>query len=214
MRVILLGPPGVGKGTQAARIVERFDIPHVATGDLLRAEVRGNTPLGKKAKGFMDAGHLVPDEVVIGMLRERISLPDAKQGFLLDGFPRTVPQAEALDLTLAELDKPLDRVVSLSAPDDIIIERLAWRAICPDCGSPGAVVEGDPGVCDACGHRRVVRDDDRPEVVAKRLVVFREQTAPVADYYRQRGLLCEVDGSGSPGETESKIATAIESAVS
>lgn len=214
MRIILLGPPGVGKGTQAARIVERFNIPHIATGDLLRAEVRGNTTLGRKAKGFMDAGKLVPDDVVIGMLRERISLPDAKPGFLLDGFPRTVVQAEALDHTLTELDKPLDRVVSLSAPDEIIIERLAWRAVCPECGRPGAVVDGDPGVCDGCGAHRMVRQDDRPEVVAKRLVVFREQTAPVVDYYRNKGLLAEVDGSGTPGETEAKIAAAIESAVS
>lgn len=211
MRIILLGPPGVGKGTQAARIVERFNVVHIATGDLLRAEVRAGTPLGRAAKAAMDAGQLVGDDIVIGMLRERITQPDAKLGFLLDGFPRTVVQSEALDAMLSELDLPLDSVVALSAPDDMIIERLAWRAVCPECGRPGAVVDGDPGVCDGCGARRIVRDDDRPEVVADRLVVFREQTAPVADYYRARNLLSEVDGSGTPGETESKIAAAIES---
>lgn len=211
MRIILLGPPGVGKGTQAARIVERFNVVHIATGDLLRAEVRAGTPLGKAARSAMDTGQLVGDDIVIGMLRERIAQPDAKHGFLLDGFPRTVIQAEALDVVLAELGMPIDSVVALSAPDEMIIERLAWRAVCPDCGRPGSVVDGDAGVCDGCGSRRVVREDDRPEVVRDRLLVFREQTAPVADYYRGRALLSEVDGSGTPSETEAKIAAAIES---
>lgn len=212
MRAILLGPPGVGKGTQAARIVERFQVPHIATGDLLRAEARGGTPLGAEARTYMDAGKLVPDAVVIDMFRERLNRSDARFGFLLDGFPRTVVQAEALDAMLAATGRPLDRVIGLSAPDEIIVERLAWRAVCPRCGRPGSVVGDDPGICDSCGTPRLVRDDDKPEVVRERLKVYRAQTAPVIEYYRSRGLLAEIDGSGAPGQTEAAIAKALDAA--
>lgn len=210
MRAILLGPPGVGKGTQAARIIDRYQAVHIATGDLLRAEVRAKTKLGLEAKKFMDAGELVPDDVVIGMIRARLASPDARFGFLLDGFPRTVAQADALHENLQELDMPLHIVIALSAPTEMIVERLAWRAVCPECGRPGSVVEGDPGICDACGSQRIVRDDDKPDVVRERLTVYAEQTAPLIEHYRQRGLLAEIDGSGTPGQTESKIVAAID----
>jgi adenylate kinase len=213
VRAILLGPPGVGKGTQAARIVDRYNAACISTGDLLRAEVRNRTSLGLEAKKFMDAGELVPDEVVIGIIADRLAMPDARNGFLLDGFPRTVPQAEALDRMLTSLGMPIDVVISLTAPDEVVVERLAWRAVCPKCGAPGSVVDGDPGVCDRCGSQRLVREDDKPEVVRDRLKVFREQTAPLVDHYSKVGLLADIDGSGTPGETESKIAAAIDAAI-
>ena len=213
MRAILLGPPGVGKGTQAARICDRYAAACIATGDLLRAEVRNRTPLGLKAKKYMDAGELVPDEVAVGMIAERLALPDARHGFLLDGFPRTVVQAEALERMLPSLGMPLDVVISLSAPEEIVVERLAWRAVCPRCGHPGSVVDGDPGICDTCGTPRLVRDDDKPDVVRDRLQVFAAQTAPLIEHYRSKGLLAEVDGSGTPGETETQIAKAIDAAL-
>lgn len=213
MRAILLGPPGVGKGTQAARIVDRYQAAWISTGDLLRAEVRNKTALGLEAKVYMDRGELVPDDVVIGMIAERLAMPDARLGFLLDGFPRTVAQAVALDRMLESLGMPLDVVVSLDAPDEIVVERLAWRAVCPRCGRPGSVVDGDPGICDGCGMPRIVRDDDKPEVVRDRLKVFAEQTAPLVEHYRGNGRLAEVDGSGTPGETETQIAKAIDAAL-
>jgi adenylate kinase len=203
----------VGKGTQAARIVDRHAAALIATGDLLRAEVRALTPLGLKAKAYMDAGELVPDDIVIGMIAERLARSDARLGFLLDGFPRTVAQAQALDRMLESLGMPLDVVISLSAPDEIVVERLAWRAVCPRCGRPGSVVEGDPGICDRCGTQRIVRDDDKPEVVRDRLKIFTEQTAPLIEHYRSTGQLAEVDGSGPPGQTEARIAEAIEASL-
>lgn len=212
MRAILLGPPGVGKGTQAARIVDRYRAVHIATGDLLRAEVRAKTKLGLEARKFMDAGQLVPDDVVIDMIRVRLT-GEARLGFLLDGYPRTVAQAESLGRLLEEIGQPLDVVIALSAPTEMIVERLAWRAVCPECGHPGSVVNDDPGICDSCGTPRIVREDDRPDVVRDRLAVYAKQTAPVIDYYRTRGLLSDVDGSGSPGETESLIAKAIDASL-
>ena len=208
MKLILLGPPGAGKGTQAAQLVERFAIPQVSTGDMLRAAVRAQTPMGLKAKEFMDAGALVTDEVVIGIVRERLQEEDCTQGFILDGFPRTVPQADALKATLAELGKELDAVISLQVETDALVERLTGRRACRSCGK-GFHVRFDPpqkeGVCDACGGELFQRDDDREETIRNRMAVYHEQTAPLEDYYRQEGLLKVVDGMAPIAEVQQQV---------
>lgn len=203
MRVILLGPPGAGKGTQATGIAERFAIPHISTGDILRANVRDDTPLGREAKRFMDAGELVPDEVIVGMVGDRLAEPDADAGFLFDGFPRTVPQAEALEALLAERETPLDVVLRLSVPQDEVVRRLTGRRTCADCGRIYHVESdppAEPGVCDACGGELVQRDDDTEAVVLNRIEVYRNQTEPLEHYYWERGLLRDVDAVGTPDE--------------
>jgi len=197
MKLILLGPPGAGKGTQAKMLTERFGIPQISTGDILRAAVKEGTPMGVKAKSFMDAGALVPDEVVVGIVRERLQKEDCAAGFILDGFPRTVPQADALKDSLAELGKELDAVVSLEVDTEALVERLTGRRTCRDCGK-GYHVKFDPpateGKCDACGGELFQRDDDREETIRKRLEVYREQTSPLVDYYRAGGMLIAIDG--------------------
>jgi adenylate kinase len=197
MKLILLGPPGAGKGTQAKMLTERFAIPQIATGDILRGALQAGTPLGLQAKSFMDAGALVPDDVVIGIVRERLQQDDCRPGFILDGFPRTVAQADALQATLAELDRCLDRVVSLTVDADALVERLTGRRTCRGCGR-GYHVRFDPPRnaqrCDACGGELYQRDDDREETIRKRLGVYAQQTAPLIDYYRSAGLLTELDG--------------------
>ncbi|HEX9774039.1 MAG TPA: adenylate kinase [Actinomycetota bacterium] len=209
MRIILVGPPGAGKGTQAGRIAERFDVPHIATGDLFRKNVSANTDVGRRAKAAMDRGELVPDDVVLEMLRARLDEPDAKAGFLLDGFPRTVAQADALATMLHNGDSPLDAVVAVRVPDEVIVSRIAQRRSCPVCGRiynesthPAAI----PGVCDADGERLVQRSDDMPEVVRTRLKVYHDQTEPLIAYYRERDLLRTVDGVGPVEEVEARIA--------
>ena len=208
MKLILLGPPGAGKGTQAAQLVERFTIPQVSTGDMLRAAVRAQTPMGLKAKEFMDAGALVTDEVVIGIVRERLQEDDCAKGFILDGFPRTVPQADALKATLAELGKELDAVISLQVQTDALVERLTGRRACRNCGK-GFHVRFDPpqqdGVCDACGGDLFQRDDDREETIRNRMAVYHEQTAPLEDYYRREGLLRAVDGMAPIAEVQEQV---------
>lgn len=208
MRLILLGPPGAGKGTQAVRITARLHVPHVATGDLLRAAVKNQTNIGQRAKAYMDRGELVPDDVVLDLLRERLSQPDATAGFLLDGFPRTIAQADALDVILREAGAPLDAVISLEVPDGEIVRRLVARWSCPSCSRVYNAQSSPPrraGVCDADGTGLVQRDDDTAAVITKRLEVFHRQTAPLIASYEAWGLLRHVDGSGDAGEVEERI---------
>jgi adenylate kinase len=197
MKIILLGPPGAGKGTQAAMLVNKFGIPQISTGDMLRAAVRNQSPMGIKAKEYMDAGGLVPDEVVVGIVRERLQLDDCLNGFILDGFPRTVAQADALKKVLSALDRNLDSVISLEVNTEALVERLTGRRSCSDCGR-GFHVTYDPpavdGSCSACGGTLVQRDDDQEETIRKRMKVYHEQTAPLENYYREQGLLQAVDG--------------------
>jgi len=193
--LILLGAPGAGKGTQAALLCEARHLPHISTGDLFRENLRAATPVGMKAKGYMDAGKLVPDAVVLDMLTERVALADCESGYLLDGFPRTVPQAEALDRRISKEDELI--VLSLEVSDDTIVERASGRLLCRTCGNIQHRSFSPPrveGVCDADGGELYRRDDDRPEVVRERLRVYHEQTAPVARFYEERGQLTRVDG--------------------
>lgn len=215
MNLILLGPPGAGKGTQAKMLTERYRIPQISTGDILRAAVKEGTPMGVKAKSFMDAGGLVPDEVVVGIVRERLQKADCTGGFILDGFPRTVGQADALGETLKELGKELDAVVSLEVDGDALVERLTGRRTCRGCGR-GYHVKFDPPAnssrCDACGGELYQRDDDREETIRKRLEVYREQTSPLIDYYRRAGLLTSVDGMQDIEVVQGEIVAALQAA--
>lgn len=212
MRFILLGPPGAGKGTQAVRLAERFKVPHVATGDLLRFAVEWQTEIGKRAKSFMEEGELVPDEVVLELLRTRLSRKDADDGFVLDGFPRNPAQADALEENLQEIGHKLDSVVSLEVADEIIVERLSSRWSCPTCGRTYNRPADADGTCPVEGMKLFQRTDDRPEVIRKRLNVFHAQTAPLIAYYEKRGLLVHVDGVGTLDEVEERIAKALEAA--
>lgn len=200
MNVILLGPPGAGKGTQAKKLYADYRIPQISTGDILREAAQRGTELGKKAKPLMDAGKLVPDELVVGIVQERLRADDCKAGFVLDGFPRTIPQAEALERALAQSGKGIDKVISLEVPDpQVIVERMGGRRSCPKCGSVYHVVQNPPrtaGVCDVCGAGLVQREDDAPEKVQKRLAEYAERTAPLKDYYQRKGLLVRIDGVG------------------
>ena len=199
MRVILLGPPGAGKGTQAVRIAEAFSVPHISTGDIFRENVRGGTDLGQQAKRYMDAGELVPDEVVVGMVADRLAEADAVEGFCLDGFPRTVPQAQALEDLLVDRDAPLDLVLRFLVDHDEVVERLTGRRSCTACGAIFHVQHAPPkqaGVCDQCGGELVQRDDDTEDVVLNRLEVYRKQTEPLEHFYWERGLLRDVEAVG------------------
>ncbi|MBN2645248.1 MAG: adenylate kinase [Desulfuromonadaceae bacterium] len=203
MKLILLGPPGAGKGTQAKLLVQKFAIPQISTGDILRAAVKDGTPMGVKAKSFMDAGGLVPDEVVVGIVKERLQKDDCSNGFILDGFPRTLPQADALQDTLKSLDKNLDAVISLEVDIEALVERLTGRRSCPACGA-GFHVKYEPpkqdGICDKCGAALIQRDDDREETIRNRMQVYQDQTLPLVTYYQQAGLLSKVDGMLPIGE--------------
>ena len=192
MRLMFVGPPGAGKGTQAVRIAERYHIPHISTGDMLREQIKSGTELGKQAKSYIDAGELVPDEVIIGMVQERVARPDAANGFLLDGFPRTRQQAEALG-TFAELDA----VININVPDNKLIHRICGRRVCTDCGATyhESMLE-DPKICPKCGGKLYVRDDDKEETVKQRLTVYKEKTQPLIEYYTSLGILHDVVGSG------------------
>ncbi|MGI6091774.1 MAG: adenylate kinase [Veillonellaceae bacterium] len=197
MYILLMGPPGAGKGTQAAELVKRFNIPHISTGDMFRAAVKDQTELGKKAKAFMDAGQLVPDEVTIGIVKERLAKPDCKAGFILDGFPRTAEQADALSITLTDLDITLDRVINITVPAEDLISRITGRRICKACGATYHVVfnrSSIEGKCDKCGGEIYQRDDDREDTVKKRLDVYSAQTEPLINYYQDKGLYTEIDG--------------------
>ncbi|WP_026569064.1 MULTISPECIES: adenylate kinase [Sediminibacillus] len=197
MNLILMGLPGAGKGTQAEKIVDKYQIPHISTGDMFRLAIKEGTELGKQAKSYMDQGELVPDEVTIGIVRERLSKDDSQKGFLLDGFPRTIAQAEALENLLADMGKSLDYVLHVEVPKDQLIERLTGRRICPTCGATYHVQFNPPqveGICDRDGSALIQRDDDKPDTVKKRLEVNVEQTQPMLDYYQEKGYLAEVNG--------------------
>ncbi len=212
MKLILLGPPGAGKGTQAKMLTERFGIPQISTGDILRAAVKEGTPMGVEAKSFMEAGALVPDEVVVGIVRERLQKADCAKGFILDGFPRTVPQADSLQDTLHHLGKELDAVISLVVDADALVERLTGRRTCRQCGR-GYHVKFDPpqvpGRCDACGGELYQRDDDKEATIRKRLQVYDDQTAPLAAYYREKGLLITIDGMQEMGVVQEHILSSL-----
>ncbi len=197
MRIVLVGPPGAGKGTHAKILKERFKVPHIATGDLLRLKTQDGSEIGKRAKAVMDKGQLVPDEMVIEMIRERLKEPDAKKGFILDGFPRTVEQAKALDKMLAELAIKLDTVLDFEVSEKIVLNRLSGRRICPKCNAGYHVHNIPPkqeGICDACGAKLVQRKDDEPATVLERLKVYKERTAPLIDYYEKKGIRSAIDG--------------------
>ncbi|MCI8335607.1 MAG: adenylate kinase [Peptococcaceae bacterium] len=197
MRIVFLGPPGAGKGTQAVEIVEKLGIPHVATGDMLRASIKNETPLGMEAKKYMDQGLLVPDEVTIRITGERISQPDCANGFLLDGFPRTLAQAEALDKLLADMGIQLDAVINLQVPEAVLIPRLTGRRVCRNCGASFHMVFNPPasdGVCDRCEGELYQRSDDNEETAVNRLSVYNTQTAPLIAYYQEQGVLKNIDG--------------------
>jgi adenylate kinase len=210
MRLVLVGPPGAGKGTQAQFIAAHLSVPQISTGDIFRANVSQGTPLGKQAKEYMDAGDLVPDEVTVAMVRDRLAEPDAVRGFLLDGFPRTVPQAVELDDMLAEMGTKLDVVLELIVDDDEVVRRLSGRRTCRSCGHIWHVDFDPPskeGICDNCGGELFQRDDDKPETIRHRLQVYYDQTAPLAGYYGERGILTGVDAMGPVDDvTERAIA--------
>lgn len=198
MIIIMLGAPGAGKGTQAARIADEYHIPHISTGDIFRANIKGGTELGKKAKSYMDAGKLVPDELVCDLVADRIAQDDCKDGCILDGFPRTIPQAEALDEAVAKMSTKVDFAVNVDVPDQVIIDRMSGRRACLKCGATYHVEYKKPkkeGICDVCGSELVLRDDDKPETVKTRLDVYHEQTQPLIDYYEKKGVLLTVDGT-------------------
>ena len=198
MRIILLGPPGAGKGTQAKMIAEKYGIPHVSSGDIFRANIKNGTELGMEAKKYMDQGQLVPDELTVKILLDRVAQDDCKNGYVLDGFPRTIPQAEALDKALAELGQKMDYAIDVDVPDENIVKRMGGSRACFNCGATYHIVFNPTkveGKCDACGAETVLRDDDKPETVQKRLSVYHEQTQPLIDYYTEAGVLREVDGT-------------------
>ncbi len=199
MNLILVGPPGAGKGTQAKKLVAHFGIPQISTGEILRAAVKNETELGLKAKEYMEAGKLVSDDIVIGLIEERLREPDCEKGFILDGFPRTIAQADALEGILKKLDKRLDHVVVLIVPDEDVVERLSGRRVCKNCGMEYHIKFKPPkkeGVCDNCGGELYQRADDNEETIRNRLKVYHEQTAPLLGYYKERSLVREVDGTG------------------
>lgn len=198
MKVIILGAPGAGKGTQAKKLAAAYSIPHISTGDIFRANIKEGTELGKKAKAYMDAGQLVPDELVCDLVVDRIQQDDCKNGYLLDGFPRTIPQAEALDAAVEKLGEKIDYAVNIDVPDDNIINRMSGRRACVGCGATYHIVFNPPkveDVCDVCGKSLILRDDDKPETVKTRLDVYHAQTQPLIDYYAGRGVLVTVDGT-------------------
>lgn len=200
MNVILLGPPGSGKGTQAQKIAEQYHIPQISTGDILRGAVKDRTPLGVEAQGYMDRGKLVPDEVVVGIVRERLMASDCKKGFILDGFPRTLPQAEALNATLGEMKREIDHVISIEVDSEELLRRLTGRRTCRTCGAMFHLMFNPPkkdGICDQCGGKLYQRDDDQEATIRARLQVYDEQTAPLIAYYNEKGLLRPIKGVGA-----------------
>lgn len=200
MKIIMLGAPGAGKGTQAKKIADKYQIPHISTGDIFRANIKEGTELGKKAKSYMDQGQLVPDELTMELIMDRFQNPDCKNGYVLDGFPRTIPQAEALTEALAKKGDTIDYAINVEVPDENIINRMGGRRACLACGSTYHIVYAPTrveGICDRCGEKLVLRDDDKPETVKNRLNVYHNQTQPLIEYYIRQGKLAEVDGTQS-----------------
>ena len=198
MKIIMLGAPGAGKGSQASRIAKEYQLPHISTGDIFRANLKEETELGKRAKSFMDKGELVPDDITIAMLLERIHKEDCKNGYILDGFPRTIPQAEALKEALAKKDEKIDLALDVEASDELIIKRMAGRRTCPACGAIYHIVTLPPktdGICDRCGADLIQRKDDNEETVKNRLKIYHEVTEPLISYYKKEGILEEIDGA-------------------
>ena len=198
MKIIMLGAPGAGKGTQAKKIADTYKIPHISTGDIFRANIKEGTELGKKAKEYMDQGLLVPDELVVNLVVDRVQKEDCANGYVLDGFPRTIPQAECLDEALTKLNTKIDYAINVEVPDENIINRMSGRRACVACGATYHIVHIPTkveGICDRCGKELILRDDDKPETVKKRLDVYHEQTQPLIDYYTKQGSLVEVDGT-------------------
>lgn len=198
MKIIMLGAPGAGKGTQAKKIAKKYGVPHISTGDIFRANIKEGTELGTKAKTFMDQGLLVPDELVVELVVDRIRQADCENGFVLDGFPRTIPQAEALDAALKKIGEAMDYAIDVDVPDENIINRMSGRRACLDCGATYHIVTIPTkveGICDVCGSKVVLRDDDQPETVKKRLEVYHAQTQPLIEYYQKQNILKTVDGT-------------------
>lgn len=203
MKIIMLGAPGAGKGTQAKQIADKYQIPHISTGDIFRANIKNETELGKKAKTYMDQGLLVPDELTLELIIDRFKNPDCKNGYVLDGFPRTIPQAEALDAALAEQGDKIDFAINVDVPDENIVNRMAGRRACLSCGATYHIVHIPTkveGICDRCQSPLVLRDDDKPETVMKRLSVYHDQTQPLIEYYSNKGVMKDVDGTKDMAE--------------
>ncbi len=208
MKIIMLGAPGAGKGTQAAMIAEKYKIPHISTGDIFRANIKNGTELGKEAKKYMDEGKLVPDELTVRILLDRVAQNDCGKGYVLDGFPRTIPQAEVLDEELKKLGDKVDFAINVDVPDENIINRMSGRRACLKCGATYHIKYIQPkveGICDNCGSELVLRDDDKPETVKKRLSVYHEQTQSLIDYYGKKGILKTVDGTVDPKDVFASI---------
>ena len=197
MKIIMLGAPGAGKGTQAKKIAAKYGIPHISTGDIFRANIKNGTELGKKAKTYMDQGMLVPDDLTVDLVTDRIHKDDCKNGYVLDGFPRTIPQAEALDKALSAMNEKLDHAIEVNVPDENIVKRMSGRRACLNCGATYHVVHAPTkveNICDMCGGELILRDDDKPETVLKRLGIYHNQTKPLIDYYKEEGILTTIDG--------------------
>ena len=208
MKIIMLGAPGAGKGTQAKQIAAKYNIPHISTGDIFRANIKNGTELGKKAKTYMDKGLLVPDELVVDLVVDRVEDKDCENGYVLDGFPRTIPQAEALDAALAKNGDKMEYAINVEVPDENIVKRMSGRRACVACGATYHIEHIPPkteGICDTCGKELILRDDDKPETVLNRLNIYHEQTQPLIDYYNTKGILKEVDGTKDMADVFSEI---------
>lgn len=213
MKIIMLGAPGAGKGTQAKRIADKYNIPHISTGDIFRANIKNGTELGKKAKTYMDQGLLVPDELVVDLVVDRVAQDDAKNGYVLDGFPRTIPQAEALDAALEKINDKVDFAIDVDVPDSNIVDRMSGRRACVGCGGTYHIVYNPTkteDICDACGGQLILRDDDKPETVENRLKVYHDQTQPLIDYYTKKSILKSVDGTKDMNEVFENIVKILE----
>ncbi len=213
MKIIMLGAPGAGKGTQAKKIAGQYNIPHISTGDIFRANIKNGTELGKKAKTYMDQGLLVPDELVVDLVVDRVNQDDCVNGYVLDGFPRTIPQAEALSEALKKLGQKMDYAIDVDVPDENIVNRMSGRRACVGCGATYHLVYAptkQEGICDTCGKELILRDDDKPETVQKRLNVYHEQTQPLIDYYTKEGILRKVDGTIDIDEVFGQIVKLLE----
>lgn len=211
--IILMGPPGAGKGTQAKMIIAEFNLPHISTGDMFREAIKNETPLGKIAQNYINDGHLVPDDVTIGLVRERLSQDDCKEGYILDGFPRTIPQAEALDVLTKEIGRPITAVLNIDTPADVLEERICGRRVCKVCGAPFHVTNRKPkaeGVCDNCGGELIQRKDDNVEALRTRLSIYYKDTEPILDFYKNKGLLVTFDGASGAENVFKEVKTLLE----